>query len=98
MTALKSSKEPKKRGGARPGSGRPKGAKSKLKIEIEAIAMGYAASALSVLNQIATKGEVESARVAASIALLDRAGGKPRQAVDVGQTGPFVVQVVYSHE
>ncbi len=74
----------KKNGGARPGAGRPKGAKSATTLEIEAAAKSFALNALNALNLIAQKGKSESARVAAAVALLDRGFGRPKQAVEVG--------------
>lgn len=71
------------RGGARPGAGRPKGAINKATADIREAAQQYTDQALGVLVQIATAGESEAARVAAANSILDRAHGKPRQAVEV---------------
>lgn len=79
-----------KRGGPRPGSGRPKGrpnrATQKQKGTIEALARSYAPVAMKALAKIAQKGESESARVAASNSLLDRGYGRPRQSHQI--SGP----------
>jgi hypothetical protein len=57
--------------------GRPK--KTETLLEIEALARQYAPQAMEALVKIATTGKSDSARVAASIAILDRAFGRPRQ-------------------
>jgi hypothetical protein len=57
--------------------GRPK--KTEQVIEIEALARQYAPQAMEALVKIALTGKSDSARVAASIAILDRAFGRPRQ-------------------
>lgn len=76
----------KSRGGPRPGAGRPTGARSRAtkqaKATLSELAQKHTATALQVLVDVAKKGESESARVAAANALLDRAYGKPRQAVE----------------
>ncbi len=69
------------RGGKRPGAGRRKGARSEYKLVASELAKQYAQAALEALNEIMTGGESESARVAAANAILDRAYGKPAQAV-----------------
>lgn len=71
------------RGGKREGAGRPKGAVNKATADIREAAQEYSERALMVLVQVATAGESEAARVAAANAILDRAHGKPKQAVDV---------------
>lgn len=75
-----------RRGGARPGAGRPKGAKSATTKELEALAKELAPIALHALKGVATKGKSESARVQAATALLDRGFGRPRQSIE--HSGP----------
>jgi hypothetical protein len=60
--------------------GRPK--KTEQVIEIEAMARQYAPQAMEALVKIAMTGKSDSARVAASIAILDRAFGRPRQSLE----------------
>lgn len=81
------------KGGAKPGerrggrqAGVPNRARREDKIAIEDLAKKFAPSALQALAHVATKGESEAARVSASVALLDRGYGKPRQALE--HTGP----------
>ena len=69
-------------GGRRPGAGRPKGSKNRANRELRDLARTYTSDALETLAHIAQKGESESARVAASVALLDRGWGKPRATVE----------------
>jgi hypothetical protein len=86
-----------RRGGARPGAGRPRGRKSAKTIEIESAAKVYAGDALKALAYIAMHGEIESARVSAATALLDRGYGRPRQAVEhTGESGgPVMITVTH---
>lgn len=54
----------------------------------------HAETALQALADIAAHGKSESARVSASIAILDRAFGKPRQALALtGDEGAAVVTI-----
>jgi hypothetical protein len=61
--------------------GRPK--KTEQLIEIEQLARQCAPQAMEAPVKIATTGKSDSARVAASIAILDRAFGRPRQMLQV---------------
>lgn len=80
-------------GGKRDGAGRKPGAVSAAKRELAAMAGTHAQTALQALAEIAAHGESEAARVSASVAILDRAFGKPRQAVEVtgGEGGPVAI-------
>lgn len=69
------------RGGRRPGAGRLPGGKNKKTIELETAARGFAGDALKALIHVALKGKIESARVAAACALLDRGYGRPKQSI-----------------
>lgn len=86
-----------KRGGARPGSGRPKGRKSAKTLEIEAAARQYRDDALKALAHVMAHSENDSARVAAANSILDRGFGRPRQALEhTGEEGgPIEIQVVH---
>lgn len=90
-------KKPKKRGGRRPGAGRPKGsaaiATPVMKANLSAMARAHTQRAIEALVYVATSGQSESARVAAAIALLDRGYGKPQQAVEHSGPGggPLVI-------
>jgi len=79
-----------KRGGPRPGAGRPVGAVQRARPEqkktLSDLAREHTADALNVLVLIATQGESEAARVSAANALLDRGYGKPQQSVEM--SGP----------
>jgi hypothetical protein len=59
-------------------SGRPKALR-----EIQDLARSKSTIAINALSEIAEHGQSESARVAASAALLDRAWGKPGQTMDI---------------
>lgn len=71
------------RGGKREGAGRPVGAPNKATADIREAAQEYTHLALTTLVYVAGSGTAEAARVAAANAILDRAYGKPKQAVDV---------------
>lgn len=63
--------------------GRPKGALNKVTRDVKEAAQAFTNDALNVLASIMREGESEAARVAAANSILDRAHGRPRQAVDV---------------
>lgn len=63
------------------GKGRPKGARNKATADVKAIASQYSEAAIKELARLATKAESEAARVSAIKEILDRAYGKPAQAV-----------------
>ena len=92
-------KKAKPRGGKRAGAGRKKGsidrASPSEKVEFAEIAKQFAPRALQNLIDIATNPEsVDSARVAASKELIDRAYGRAPQAVDV--EGDLAITIVSS--
>ena len=87
------------RGGKREGTGRPNGAKNiataDLKRSLSELAREYTDDALSALFEVARYGRSERARVAAAIAILDRAYGKPASHADQSLTNdlpPIVIQ------
>lgn len=82
------------RGGKRAGAGRKPGSViTKAKRDLATAAKKYAPAALKTLAEIAAKGESESARVQAAVAILDRAYGKPPQALEHtgGDGGPIMI-------
>lgn len=86
------------RGGKRPGAGRPQGRKDKATIEqlatLEELAREHTPLALDTLARVCASSESDAARVSAAQALLDRAYGKPKQAIEhTGKDGePVQVQ------
>jgi hypothetical protein len=70
------------RGGIRPGAGRKKGKVGEAKRELAEMAKEHAEVALLTLVEIATGDCAASARVSAATAILDRAYGKPSQALE----------------
>lgn len=72
-----------RRGGKRPGAGRPQGRKNKAtaeqKLTLEELARSHTETALNVLIEVAQHGQSDAARVSAANAILDRGYGKPRQ-------------------
>lgn len=89
-----------KRGGKRPGAGRPKGSRDTATIEqrgtIEELARSHAPAAMATLVTIAETGDSEAARVSAANAILDRGYGKPSQAHELSgkDGGPLVLEIV----
>ena len=81
-------------GGKRVGAGRKVGEVTRRTLEIRAASQVHAAAALATLAEIARNGESESSRVAASTALLDRAYGRPAQAVQHQGPDGGAIQVV----
>lgn len=81
---LKKNPQKSKRGGARPGAGRPKGVPNKVTAHVRDIAQQYTDVAIKALVEIVQTGESDAARVAAANALLDRGFGKPSQVLGDG--------------
>lgn len=75
-----------KRGGKRPGAGRPKGRRDKATVAqlatLEELAKTHTETALNTLVSIATASESDAARVTAANSILDRAYGKAKQAME----------------
>jgi precorrin-6B methylase 1 len=81
---VKNNQAKSKRGGARPGAGRPKGVPNKATASIREAAREYTEQALLTLAEVmADEEQPAAARVSAANALLDRGYGKPSQSVDV---------------
>lgn len=85
--ALEKTTEKPKRGGARPGGGRPKGSRDAATIAqrgtLADLARQYTDMALKTLFEVARDGQSEAARVTAASAILDRGYGRPAQAVEL---------------
>jgi hypothetical protein len=62
--------------------------------EIKSLARSHTATAMSALAGIAQNGQSESARVAASVALLDRGWGKPAQPIAGDDESPLTIQLI----
>jgi hypothetical protein len=71
------------KGGRRAGAGRPAGAQNRATKDqnatLSVMARQYAPEALAMLAEVMRYGASDTARVAASIALLDRAFGRPQK-------------------
>lgn len=84
------------RGGKRPGAGRKPGKVGKAKRELAEMAQEYAPQALKTLAAIQSDVSAgEAARVSAAVAILDRAYGRPAQAMTHSgpEGGPIEVGV-----
>lgn len=81
------------RGGARPGAGRKPGEVSEARRELAAMAKDHAYDALRVLAEIMNNEDaMQSSRISAAVAILDRAYGKPSQSIiGPGPNGEHVV-------
>jgi len=92
------------RGGRRPGAGRPAGSQNKDTAASRAVladlVAGHVETAIKTLSDIAQNGESEAARVSASTAILDRAFGRPGQAVEITDDRPPMptrIEIVAAH-
>lgn len=72
--------------------GRSKGTPNKVTSDVRALAQQYTDVSLKALARIVEKGERETAIVSAANALLDRAHGKPRQALEHTGAGGGPIQ------
>lgn len=81
--------------GANPFSDEPMAEQRKRPADAREAARGLTADALAALAEVMRNGSSEHARIAAAAAILDRAYGKPGQAVKVGgdeTAGPILVR------
>ena len=75
------------RGGRREGAGRPVGSRSRANVDLREAAQTFTRSAVATLATIMRdKEQPAAARVSAANAILDRAHGKPKQAME--HSGP----------
>ena len=86
------------RGGKRDGAGRPAGSQNRdtaaSRAALAELVAGHVETAIETLAQIAKSGESEAARVSASVAILDRAYGRPGQTVEITDTTPEQPSVI----
>ena len=87
--------------GSKPGErrgGRKKGSRNLVTHDVRALAQPYTAEAIETLTVImhapTSSGQV---RVAAAVALLDRAWGRPAQALTGADGGAIAVQTIVEH-
>ena len=81
----------KSHGGKRPGAGRPSGSPNKLTRPLKEAAALHTEASLNVLVDLRDHAESEQVRLAAAMAILDRAHGKPRQGLDLAKEGVTVL-------
>ena len=83
-----------KKGVPNPNAGRKKGSLNKVTQDLQGMAQVYTEDALRVLVEIAKDDEApKPARVSAAVAILDRAHGKPTQAI-TGEGGKDLIAPV----
>lgn len=87
--------------GAKPGErrgGRSKGTPNTKKLDIKAVAALHGKQAIERLAHLMTKAKSEQAQVAACKELLDRAYGKPAQAIVGDDEAPVktVMEIVWA--
>jgi len=75
-------------GGARPGAGRPNGSRNKITLEVRELALEHGPTALKNLVTLSQKAKSESVRLAAIREVLDRAYGRPQQAMEIMDVTP----------
>jgi hypothetical protein len=83
----------KSKGGPRPGAGRPKGSPNKITRPIKELAADYSEECIHRLVHLSQHAESEQVRLAANIAVLDRAHGRPRQEIDLTRDNAITVIV-----
>jgi hypothetical protein len=89
----KISTEIKGHGGKRPGAGRPLGSSNRLARPLKEAASMHSEDCLNVLVDLRDHAESEQVRLAAAMAILDRAHGKPRQGIDLAKDEGITVIV-----
>ncbi len=87
----KESMQFKSHGGARPGAGRPLGIPNRLARPLKEAAAMYSEACLNTLVNLRDNALSEHVRLAAAMAILDRAHGKPRQGLDVTKEAITVI-------
>ena len=75
-------------GGARPGAGRPNGSHNMLTLEVRELALQHGPAALAALVKLSKKAKSESVELAAIREILDRAYGRPPQAMEIMDVTP----------
>lgn len=83
----------KSHGGKRPGAGRPLGSQNVLTRPLKEAAAEHSEACLNVLVELRDHGLSEQVRLAAAMAILDRAHGRPRQGLDVSKDDKIVVVI-----
>lgn len=66
--------------------GRTKGVPNRATAEVKSLAMSYMPKIIKELARLALNAESEQARVAACREMIDRAVGKPAQAIDLSNS------------
>lgn len=82
-----------RRGGKRPGAGRPPGALNKITRPIKELAADHSHGCIERLVHLSKHAESEQVRLVANIAILDRAHGRPRQELGLTHDNQTVVIV-----
>ncbi len=75
-------------GGARPGAGRPNGSHNMLTLEVRELALQHGPAALAALVKLSKKAKSEIVKLAAIREILDRAYGRPPQAMEIMNRTP----------
>ena len=80
-------------------SGNPAGRPKKTSQELDLIAAckDKTPQALSVISDIMTNGEKEQTRLAAALAIIERAYGKPVQPTDVNLSGAVQAKIIIEY-
>jgi len=78
--------------------GRPKGGRNKIGADIREAAAKHTVAAIAEIVRIMTHSENDTARLAAANAILDRAYGKPAQAIIGDATQPVTLVLKWAND
>lgn len=84
-----------KKGVPNPNAGRPKGSTNKVQPNVKVLASAQTTQALKTLTNIMLRSKNESNRIAAATQLLDRAHGKPTQAIGTEDNNPLPIKITW---
>jgi hypothetical protein len=75
------------------GQGRPKGVQNKATRDVKKLAQRHGPEAIAELWRLSREAEPDAARIAALRELMDRAYGRPAQAITGEGGGPLTVKI-----
>ncbi len=82
----------KRKGGFRPGAGRPKGVPNRITQPLKELAAQYSPDAIQAIRRLMGQSTNDAVRLAAARELLDRALGRPAQSVALTAGPAFTLE------